>query len=427
MLGHLLSSGAHAVREQSGGSRPATVRVPVTGSLAARSVAVGSISDGTLARVLQRAVHERAVGRPVLARYFDGARFDMPGTRFSDTGLALLKGKQELWAAREIIDEGNRDLTRVELMPGDKYAGDDFPGNLSRGAGKPLYRVRARLRPSAVKQIDPMLKMLGEASPAPNDSVGQLAIKSDAYAAFVEGEMAKIGELVAACYEWLHKQQTGFFGQSLGLDVNAPMSAERWRDFGNKVLQPWMIANQVASQYLNEARLHLTFELGAAPPSLANVTAFAATAEVTRLTVLERELDRARKDELILPVDCFTAALALGARHVKNKPAPDIGETHFVDLASDTGWNNHWATVIMRDGADTITLENAAETTKGPVDRTTWWFGMYGTRVAGQSFEDEYRALSAARSSGIATRMSDIAARRKPTTTTTLVVPSKGF
>jgi hypothetical protein len=125
-------------------------------------------------------------------------------------------------------------------------------------------------------------------------------------------------------------------------------------------------------------------------------------------------------------VDCFTAALALGATHVKNKAAPDIGETHFVDLGSDTGWNNHWATVIMRDGGDTITLENAADITKGPVDRTTWWFGMYGRRVAGQSFEDEYRALSAARSSGIATRIDDIAARRKPSTTTTIAAPTIG-
>jgi hypothetical protein len=38
---------------------------------------------------------------------------------------------------------------------------------------------------------------------------------------------------------------------------------------------------------------------------------------------------------------------------------------------------------------------------------------MYGTRAAGQSFEEEYRARSAVRSSGIAKRIDDIAGRRK--------------
>jgi hypothetical protein len=174
-----------------------------------------------------------------------------------------------------------------------------------------------------------------------------------------------------------------------------------------------MYKHKLAAQYLDEARLYITANDGAPRPSVADVGAFATSAEMMRATVLERELARARTDELILPTDCFTAALAMGATHVKNKASPSIGETHFADLGSDTGWNNHWATVIMRDGQDTVTLENAADVAKGPFDRTTWCFGMYGTRATGQSFEEEYRALSAARSTGIAKRIDDIAGRRK--------------
>ena len=66
----------------------------------------------------------------------------------------------------------------------------------------------------------------------------------------------------------------------------------------------------------------------------------------------------------------------------------------------------------MKDGKDTITLENAAETTKGPMDRSTWWFGMYGTRKPGQSFEDEYTALSDSRSEGLRGRLAERFGRR---------------
>jgi hypothetical protein len=359
--------------------------------------------------VLARSVRRRPGTGARLQRYFEGSAMGMAdGVRLSERGMALLAGKKELYAAEELIAEGNEQLKdrRLVLAAGAEYDKNDFAGTISRGAGKPLFRVIPRLRPSKQKQVDPLLKALDQLNPAPEDSVSQLGVKNERYRAFVTEQMDYVKELVDETLAWLSEESKGV------TNINFPLSRKQYDAFVNGRMRTWLADNPIAKNYVNEARLYVTTGDGELLPSFADIASFASTASDMRRRVLRVELDRAAQDEIILPTDCFTAALAMGATHTKDKPLPGIGETHYVALGSDTGWNNHWATVIMRDGMDTVTLENAADPSKGPLDRTSWWFGIYGTRKAGQSFEEEYRALSEARSSGIAKRLDEIAAAR---------------
>lgn len=92
---------------------------------------------------------------------------------------------------------------------------------------------------------------------------------------------------------------------------------------------------------------------------------------------------------------------------------PEIGEGYTMatgyDLPGFSGganaWNFHWAGVVMKAGADNITLENYAimfKPTGDPVKdaknqqraydftNTNWVFQMYGTVKTGQSFHEEH-------------------------------------
>lgn len=63
----------------------------------------------------------------------------------------------------------------------------------------------------------------------------------------------------------------------------------------------------------------------------------------------------------------------------------------FKKITGATGnWNMHWAAVVMKDGGDNITLENAAD---GPIAMdTSWWFQMFGTSKEGQTFHEQMLA-----------------------------------
>ncbi len=53
-------------------------------------------------------------------------------------------------------------------------------------------------------------------------------------------------------------------------------------------------------------------------------------------------------------------------------------------------WNFHWAGVVLKSGADTMTLENYSVSDYG-VENKEWVFQMYGVGKKGQSFHEEHR------------------------------------
>lgn len=90
---------------------------------------------------------------------------------------------------------------------------------------------------------------------------------------------------------------------------------------------------------------------------------------------------------------------------------PEIGESYsmategdmpgFKSYPGEDTWNYHWAGVVMKDGADNITLENYAVTEKYAASKRVdqydfidrqWNFAMYGTVDQSQTFHQEHLA-----------------------------------
>ncbi|MEU9117872.1 hypothetical protein AB0D04_40655 [Streptomyces sp. NPDC048483] len=107
---------------------------------------------------------------------------------------------------------------------------------------------------------------------------------------------------------------------------------------------------------------------------------------------------------IALPNDCQGAAAQLigrpedGGLSVR-RHAPAVGENHFVDLtgAAPDGWANHFASVILRDGDDTLTYEAAADRTSAVQHgKSLGYFALYGRAGTDQSFDAVIRAQNLA-------------------------------
>jgi len=114
---------------------------------------------------------------------------------------------------------------------------------------------------------------------------------------------------------------------------------------------------------------------------------------------LTNSLSVANQRKPLLTTDCKKLAVFLKGDNgktvnVDNSSAlPDVGDTYETNLPTkleDAQWTYHYATVLMQDGDDRITLEDAATQT-GPIDVDHWYFMMYGTNK-GQSFLEKTEA-----------------------------------
>jgi hypothetical protein len=106
----------------------------------------------------------------------------------------------------------------------------------------------------------------------------------------------------------------------------------------------------------------------------------------------------------LLPSDCRAMASYVagfdagsGGEDVTHLPveAGDVYEYTAPDQQKGE-WPFHYATVIMTDGEDHVTMENAAAKASDKFSKMqydhSWFFEMYGTKK-GQSFEDHYKPL----------------------------------
>lgn len=101
----------------------------------------------------------------------------------------------------------------------------------------------------------------------------------------------------------------------------------------------------------------------------------------------------------LMPSDCGLAAewVVDRAKRASDRFTAGAVQPGTMYLKQATGpapaWDYHWAGVIMTDGADHVTMENAASKptdgySKRDLDKS-WFFRMYGT-AADQSFDAEY-------------------------------------
>jgi hypothetical protein len=138
-------------------------------------------------------------------------------------------------------------------------------------------------------------------------------------------------------------------------------------------------------------------------------------ASLGKMARLAAELDRLSRAEY--------DKLAPDAKDAFDKAAkinmyadPEIGEAFHIstgggaDPAGRSTWNFHWAGVVMKSGADSMTLENYSVSVYDE-QNTEWVFQLYGVGQAGQSFHEAHHG----------THMHGLA----PTTMTAARPPSK--
>ncbi|MES2373007.1 MAG: hypothetical protein V4557_10540 [Bacteroidota bacterium] len=115
-----------------------------------------------------------------------------------------------------------------------------------------------------------------------------------------------------------------------------------------------------------------------------------------RKNEINSDLDLFAQDAPYLPTDCRQLQLFLtnGSHAIQN--GGNIGDYHY-DGLSDVNdpdkkgpWSYHYATIIFKDGDDTVTLEDAAGQSLRK-EKSHWYFKMYGTSGTKKGFSERTR------------------------------------
>ncbi len=99
-------------------------------------------------------------------------------------------------------------------------------------------------------------------------------------------------------------------------------------------------------------------------------------------------------DSPYLPTDCGQMSRFLKGDEAENikardKKKPEVGDYYSIDYSKreDGPWPYHYATILFKDGADTVTLEDAAGQATS-FEKDHWYFMMYGNKKT-QSFKEK--------------------------------------
>ena len=298
---------------------------------------------------------------------------DVTVDRISDNGSIAAAGRQEAYADAELIDRANRELAgeariRVRLERGPQV----------RISGRVLHRVLPVLAsreaanwPGADQSHEPVL----------GDSAQTRDEKLAAYKNSLRALPAEHGELLATALRMTTRtnsnQEIDALHQNLLSLSNSEMGAQWAAD--HVPLNPRTVSNfaQVAATVLSQL-------------------------------VIDRDGTRQPEQLLTallitLPNDCQAAAERLIGTPANGlalpRANPTVGENHYVNLRDvDEGrWQNHFASVIMRDGDDSLTYETAADSSNALSEgKSLGYFALYGAQGTQQSFDSEIRQQNTA-------------------------------
>lgn len=113
-----------------------------------------------------------------------------------------------------------------------------------------------------------------------------------------------------------------------------------------------------------------------------------------RAQQLDADIAGIDEDSPYLPTSCGDLKNYLLANSDAIQNGGQVGDYHYIDYSEDDTehgpWENHFASIIMKDGDDTVTLEDAAGQAE-PNEKSHWYYMMYGTEDA-QSFEEKTNA-----------------------------------
>ncbi|SKA10081.1 hypothetical protein SAMN04488132_11078 [Sediminibacterium ginsengisoli] len=100
-----------------------------------------------------------------------------------------------------------------------------------------------------------------------------------------------------------------------------------------------------------------------------------------QLDIMDENIETYNQDVPYLPTSCGMLRAYLVGNTGAQQNGGNIGDYHYIDYndRNDNGpWNNHYSSIIFRDGGDTVGLEDAAGQARLK-ERNHWYFKMYGT------------------------------------------------
>lgn len=304
----------------------------------------------------------------------------------SNTGASLVVPKRTLYAESSLVAAANAALKSVGKNGSHIKLVEDTSDTMTQNAIQ-LHRVKPDWVPHAAG--DGNHKAVTDANAGAADSEGATSGDMALWTDCGKSSGAVTGSQLTGDRKVVY-QKGGKEEVSAGFDDPSQKYHDVPHNFSNQIyfdLMPGFIANPANAKYLVKG-VHYTESSGAATP-VTITDAKQAKTLYAQLTPDGR--------------DAFDKAA--GINHYAN---PNIGESYtmateadmpgFKETSSKT-WNFHWAGVVLKDGADNVTLENFAVTgayaaSKGVpqssfIDRD-WNFDMYGTADKSQTFHKEH-------------------------------------
>ncbi|WP_336051562.1 hypothetical protein [Streptomyces sp. CA2R101] len=340
-------------------------------------------------QIPQRAAHiQRSPHTEPLQRYAEGAAalgFD----KVSTNGGIAIRGRYEAYADADMIADAARALDAQERVAITLERGAAVRvGERTLHRVLPVYKDAARAE-AAVRAAGRNPESAGH-EPVRGDSTAQRGEKHAAYQRSLT-DPPEVRRLVALTQRIVTALRART--EPPGPTVDR-LRAEAMRLAMDTMGGGWMAAR---FPYPERAGRDGLTDLAALMPGL--------TADfLSGLPAVENQEAVVHELLITLPNDCQAAAAQLIGRPADGglsvrRPAPAVGENHFVDLtgAAQDGWANHFASVILRDGDDTLTYEAAADRTSAlQHGKSLGYFALYGRAGTDQSFDTTIRAQNQA-------------------------------
>jgi hypothetical protein len=375
---------AHVVQQQQGVSVPGGVgqvgdaHEANADRVADRVVAGGSAVDllggpggGAATATVQRYVALHVLGTP---------------SKASSTGASVVVPKRTLYAESSLVATANTALKGVGNHGSHIKLVEDAGDTMTQNAIK-LNRVKPEwvAHAGGDGNHDGAAKANNGGADSEGSTSGDMALWTDCgrSSGAVTGSQLTGDRKVV--YQNGGKEQV-----SAGFDDPSQKYHDAPHNFSNQVyfdLMPAFIKNPANAKYVVSG-VHYTEASGVKTP--------VAIADAKQAKTLYAQLTADGRDAF---------DKAAGINHYAN---PNIGESYTMATEADMPgfketskktWNFHWAVVVLKDGADNVTLENFAVTgdyakSKGApqssfVDRD-WNFDMYGTGDKSQTFHKEH-------------------------------------
>ncbi len=381
----------------------------------------------------------------------DGEQIDdrLKGVRISEMGRAIVKSPQELYATEDLIKEAQAQLAKAnaginiekgsplqiseqaitiwkqrfksyselykvipvhkEAPPKQENQNTDTFERLRREGTQPSifgslvdkFRSKKGDAPAAesFKNDDELMR---ELSPKEGDTEQVILEKHERYKKYVSDFYAPFNTFAQNLLKALQSnilKDSGQQGQTQSLKIQREQGLKVF----SQVVSDWSRKYQKCNSALQNNLLELQGIINQKEFEFKDVKDWLTTMSSEKIPKIVSAEVEADASAIVLFNDCAVAASHIARKDLsvlreQSNDNPAVGNAYLKEFDKNlsVGWNTHWATVIMKDGKDNITLETAAGEGQARMGKANWYFQMYGTEQS-QDFKTQIEEISARR------------------------------